>query len=266
MERKHVHFLLFFTSISLPAVISVTCRWTGSILSEGSCFLYESTPVFYSVAKSECQSKGGVLATVRSMTQMLESTVQAPDFSSVWIGANDIAVEGTWVWEDDGSTATELTGFWQYDYSQPDNYTATEDCVNIFVTSPTQKRTWDDECDTAYPFLCMEKDQITSADPAVSTSSAAHATSTTIIHASTSTATTPTIATTLTTSTRPTTSTMRPTTTSLKTTTKTTTSKTSTSTTPAKAPATTLQQSGASFTAVNALLVLSVCALKYLVI
>ncbi|CAL1526614.1 unnamed protein product, partial [Lymnaea stagnalis] len=140
------------------------CKWTDSIPSEGACFLYNATELSYAEANSSCQSIGGVLAKLKTMTQLLEAIQNVPYTTYIWIGANDISVEGTWMWED-GGVATELNELWYND--EPDNGTD-HDCADIYKYF-TLSGLYDDVCSKRCPFLCMEKDEITTLCPEAST-------------------------------------------------------------------------------------------------
>ncbi|CAL1530349.1 unnamed protein product [Lymnaea stagnalis] len=143
------------TVISSPTTPSVNCRWPGSIYVDGGCFLYNSTLMTYAKAKAFCLSIGGVLATITTTNQMSVLTAKANDGDSVWIGANDKSVEGTWRWEDTGALATELSGLWDVASGQPDNYN-NDDCADIYVRC-LNVELWDDPCTSKYSFICMEK-------------------------------------------------------------------------------------------------------------
>ncbi|CAL1529294.1 unnamed protein product, partial [Lymnaea stagnalis] len=219
MERSHVHILLFLTLIN-PSVRSASaCLWKNSFEFEGKCFEDNKTALTYTEARDGCLSIGGVLATVKSKAQIEHAVSYMPPNAEFWIGANDNAVEGNWVWEDDGAPATELSGIWDSNDDEPTNK-AGENC-GLISLYPTAKSAFDRMCDATYGFLCMEKDPVTSTittnDPATTNTAASTtetsaatntAGSTTETSAVTNTAgsTTDTSATALTTSIQPTTS------------------------------------------------------------
>ncbi|CAL1534786.1 unnamed protein product, partial [Lymnaea stagnalis] len=83
-----------------------------------------------------------------------------------WIGANDIALEQNWVWEDDKSVATELSLLWYTAANQPTNV-VDEDCALIYLPSAGPESVFDDQCNAKRAFLCMVKDLTTTQDPTI---------------------------------------------------------------------------------------------------
>ena len=83
-------------------------RRAGLIISLIACcvqdasaytFQFFSTPKTWSNAQSDCESRGGDLASVRSSEENAEAYALTGGVST-WIGYNDKAVEGSWVWTD----------------------------------------------------------------------------------------------------------------------------------------------------------------------
>ncbi|CAL1529333.1 unnamed protein product [Lymnaea stagnalis] len=161
MEIANVIIILFLACINLPKVESVQCQWDESTYSEGACFLYNSTELTYAEAKSACESIGGVLAKVTSITQ-LNGITALQNARTVWIGANDIKNEGTWVWEDDSTVATELNTLWADGNPKEGTH------FNCAQLRYIQIFSW--LCEAVGSFLCMEKDLTTTQDPVASTS------------------------------------------------------------------------------------------------
>ena len=64
-----------------------------------STFQFFSTPKTWTNAQSDCESRGGDLASVRSSEENAEAYALTGGVST-WIGYNDKAVEGSWVWTD----------------------------------------------------------------------------------------------------------------------------------------------------------------------
>ncbi|CAL1529335.1 unnamed protein product [Lymnaea stagnalis] len=149
--------LLFLARINHPAMTSFTCSSSGAVNSAGACFLYNSTKLSYTDAKSACDTIGGVLAKVVNTLQI----VSIPDANNkVWIGANDDVNEGTWVWEYDGNVARELRLLWTV--GQPTNDTGVN-CALVY-----KFEIYADDCESQYAFLCGEP----APDPVTSTSTA----------------------------------------------------------------------------------------------
>ena len=68
-------------------------------------FLYVPAPggIGWAAARVGCQSRGGDLASIHSAAEQAQLVALAPRLGAshdYWIGLNDIAREGTWVWSD----------------------------------------------------------------------------------------------------------------------------------------------------------------------
>jgi hypothetical protein len=62
-------------------------------------FAFYSSPLDYNAAEAHCVAQGGHLASIHSMSEnAMVHDLCTP--SECWIGYNDIATEGTWVWSD----------------------------------------------------------------------------------------------------------------------------------------------------------------------
>ena len=63
-----------------------------------------------------------------------------------WIGGNDLAVEGKFVWTSDNSTL----GFENWRSGQPKDSNGNEDCLSL-----CRDKQWnDDNCDRSLPYIC----------------------------------------------------------------------------------------------------------------
>ncbi|CAL1532081.1 unnamed protein product [Lymnaea stagnalis] len=170
MGRKYVQFLLFLTFISLHverSVTLVTCKWKDSVPSGGQCFLFNSTQLSYSAAQGECHAKGGVLAKVTKLSQIIATSAIPQKDANMWIGASDAAVEGTWLWDDGGDVATELSVFWTD--GEPKTKMGYEDCAQIEVIYGDTGLYYNygtiaKDCNDPYGFLCMEKEETTTSE------------------------------------------------------------------------------------------------------
>lgn len=70
-----------------------------------------------------------------------------------WIGINDIAKEGEYVY--DSNLQPVIFENWFFDH--PENYSKIQDCVA--VAKRLGEPFWDDkECETKLPFICQELD------------------------------------------------------------------------------------------------------------
>ncbi|XP_059154441.1 lectin BRA-3-like [Physella acuta] len=130
-----------------------TTQWDGAKVVDGNCYLLVRTAVKWGEAKKACEDIGGTLATVSSETLMSDIRSAFNFYEmSYWIGLNDIATEGTYVWTEDGSTASGISGLWGEDrpVTEPGNEF---DCIYVDETD----KYLDLQCGTvATYYLCME--------------------------------------------------------------------------------------------------------------
>ncbi|RMX40376.1 hypothetical protein pdam_00017503 [Pocillopora damicornis] len=105
----------------------ISCRvnWT---LFNSHCYKYFQDQLRgYSEAKAQCETFGASLATIHSKE---ESDYLWSLFSqsghNVWVGGNDEAVDGSWVWED----GMAWGGFTLWDSVEP-NGGSSENCLEI---------------------------------------------------------------------------------------------------------------------------------------
>nr|KAG5689384.1 hypothetical protein BaRGS_017668 [Batillaria attramentaria] len=67
---------------------------------EEACYKFNSTTASYANAVSACAAEGAVLSPAKSQNEFFFVFQQLGSASAMWLGANDIATEGTWLWED----------------------------------------------------------------------------------------------------------------------------------------------------------------------
>ncbi len=159
-----VTYLTSLTDVSISApVVSQTIMWNGSkwvastIMSHacptgytynattGSCYKLQSA-ANYTTAASSCVSSGGYLAKINNATEQGQVYAFAGSVSA-WIGFNDQALEGTFVWQDGSSGG--YTNWWP---GQPDNASGNEDCVQFWSAASGQ---WNDNnCASSYASVC----------------------------------------------------------------------------------------------------------------
>jgi hypothetical protein len=103
-------------------------------------------------ARSFCAGLGYWLVTIEEEEEnafvSLEAFVISPG-RAWWIGLNDIAEEGTFVWDQTGLPPA----YTNWGSSQPDDYDSNEDCCELnYLTDPAL---WNDnECTNARHFVC----------------------------------------------------------------------------------------------------------------
>jgi hypothetical protein len=113
----------------------------------GSDYLFCFDTPTWAGAEASCASFGASLATVDTW----EENVALSDTAWGWwanywfIGMNDRAEEGSWVWADATPAASP---FWAW--NQPDNWD-NEDCAHLLF----DWYYWNDiSCDAALPYVC----------------------------------------------------------------------------------------------------------------
>jgi hypothetical protein len=118
---------------------------TGAALApDGSCLVQLTTAMTYVNAKAACAASGWHLAYIKdaALDTFAENFVGTVN---TWIGANDIATEGTFKWED--GTAFLYTN-WYPTTMEPNNGNGNyqEDCV--IIAGARVGKQWDDRpCD-----------------------------------------------------------------------------------------------------------------------
>ena len=119
------------------------------MLFQGKCYGHpKDRKLSWTDAESYCQSwsAGAHLASIHSVED--QKFVQTNFPQDIWLGGNDLAKEGTWVWSD-GTP-------WDYsDWSsgQPDNGGSNQDCLK----GNWRNLQWDDDfVHEKYLFLCMK--------------------------------------------------------------------------------------------------------------
>lgn len=110
---------------------SMTCP-AGYTLSlyNSRCYKRSTDPMTWYDAQTACVSDGGNLATITSITlnTLIHDTFMPNgETYRLWLGLNDIASEGAYVWVS-GDTST----FRNWDSTQPDNSGGDEDCVQMW--------------------------------------------------------------------------------------------------------------------------------------
>ena len=117
--------------------------------SDGSEYLYVSTRLTYADAEANCATLngGGHLVTIHNEE---ENTLIASMMSRGWIGLNDKAEEGTFVWED--PTDADVT-YRNWNSREPNNAGSGEDCTELLPATYSYK--WNDlPCTTTRSSVC----------------------------------------------------------------------------------------------------------------
>ena len=132
-------------------------------VSHGQGFRYQlvTEAQSWESAKAVCKTKGGYLTdildageveAIKKTMLLAGSTVT---YDQVWIGANDLKKEGTWVWDHSGAEL-QYTDW----YAGEPNNGGRENCATIL---PKRDMKWNDMvCDQKLPFICKVGDAVLS--------------------------------------------------------------------------------------------------------
>ncbi|XP_059167028.1 uncharacterized protein LOC131949240 [Physella acuta] len=140
--------------LSLFGTMSAQCISSTALMFENKCYEIVNTPMTWQDAKKFCANFTGKrsLAKVLTASEMLFlNRPRNVNSNRMWIGANDIDAEGSWVWLD--KTAVNLTTLWYG--NEPNNLNGNEDCAELFVNGLIN----DAPCDDLKPFICMEEEK-----------------------------------------------------------------------------------------------------------
>ncbi|XP_010766078.1 ladderlectin-like [Notothenia coriiceps] len=118
----------------------------------GRCYKYFNTERTWADAELYCVSQGGNLVSIHSTEEedfvkfLIKSSDPAEGYT--WIGLNDIAKEGRWMWSD-GCAAKYF--FWYR--GEPNNSGRGEDCV-----LNNWRGKWNDgPCSATFPSVCASR-------------------------------------------------------------------------------------------------------------
>lgn len=152
--------------IEAPAT-STTCLEAGyrSVAGAPGTYRYFDTREEWPEARATCQRTGGHLITIDDLFEHTTVVQLLPlpepgsdDEMDTWIGLNDQALEGSYLWTEDGRNLLDdpQVGYPPWGDGQPDDSglpVFDEDCVKIKRDEVFFE--WhDDECDEPEPFLC----------------------------------------------------------------------------------------------------------------
>ncbi len=123
------------------------CTLTASGASSYAHCTFQRT---YKDARLECQKRGGDLAVIQDKTEndiLRKQGFELGGEASRWfIGLDDLALEGTFVWVD-GSPL----GYISWGGNEPNNTNGVEHCVVVYAGDGS----WNDQqCTIAAPFIC----------------------------------------------------------------------------------------------------------------
>ncbi|XP_048251018.1 perlucin-like [Haliotis rufescens] len=150
--RLATAYVLLCTLVSVVA-ISSPCP-LGFVEHNNSCYWFSKALANFVEARSFCQSFGSHLAKVTSKVEddfVSGHAARHGKAANYWLGATDLNVEGTWLWE--GQQAMNYSN-WSRD--QPDNFSGGEHCLHI--KQILENYLWNDEkCNMAANFICEKE-------------------------------------------------------------------------------------------------------------
>ncbi|XP_013416323.1 perlucin-like [Lingula anatina] len=116
-----------------------------------SCYLFSYMKKSWSDAQAYCRSMSSHLATITSWSEDKKIIIYVqnnfPDYFTWWIGGNDMASEGNWVWVENNRRVS-YSNWGPREPNNEDN----EDCMEIFHD---KKPEWNDHlCHLAHQFIC----------------------------------------------------------------------------------------------------------------
>jgi hypothetical protein len=115
----------------------------GALGPDATCYYLATSPVIWSDARQACVDAGRLLVQIDSTEEDAFIATLSP--WSVWIGASDTAVDGTFVWTDGSSIL-----FSNWGLAQPDAY-AGPDCVE---KREGDELWYDQPCDLLKRYVC----------------------------------------------------------------------------------------------------------------
>ena len=115
------------------------------------CYKYFGAQKTWSNAKTYCQNLGSYLLTAHSQAERDFALSLYPAGTRVWMGGNDIAANGAWIWED-GKPWGVYTAW----ISGEPNGGDSESCLEMFK-SGSYHGLWNDvSCRTSRTFICKK--------------------------------------------------------------------------------------------------------------
>ncbi|KAI8798644.1 C-type lectin domain family 4 member M, partial [Biomphalaria glabrata] len=114
-----------------------------------------NTTIDYITARDDCRSKDAYLYTVKRMDK-LKWLQTYHKRTKIWIGLNDIEVEGTYRWEDDNSICSQNWINQTFIPGEPNNQIIGdqngEDCINFYHFYSDLLN--DSPCSINYTYIC----------------------------------------------------------------------------------------------------------------
>ncbi|XP_055895688.1 brevican core protein-like [Biomphalaria glabrata] len=125
-----------------------------TIGSVRACVWMSSNSTDYITARDDCRGKDAHLYTVKTMDRLKWLQTYYPK-TSIWIGLNDMVVEGILLWEDDNSVCNSSCISQYFNAGEPTNskYLTPdgEDCITYYLNLPLLN---DVTCSLTYVYIC----------------------------------------------------------------------------------------------------------------
>ena len=136
---------LYNNLLSSADVCNLTDGWKKFNLS---CYKFFNVKTKWDKAKQHCSDLGSILVTIHSLEENQFVASLAPTNTTIWIGASDTVLEGTWVWLD----GENWGGYANWGGSNPNNSRGKENCAL------TVNGKWNDvDCNLSRTYVCKTK-------------------------------------------------------------------------------------------------------------
>ncbi|KAK7494843.1 hypothetical protein BaRGS_00013970, partial [Batillaria attramentaria] len=123
-----------------------TCQ-TGWTIHGDSCYIYNSDPYSWFDSREACEAIGGHLVDITSAAENTFLVHMVRGQGHAWIGLEDIAVEGEFVW----SHSRQPAEYTNWGAAEPTNVGGHEDCALLRIADGH----WQDiDCKSQFPSLC----------------------------------------------------------------------------------------------------------------
>jgi hypothetical protein len=121
--------------------------------------LCTATPASWNDARSFCQQRGADLVIVDDAAE--NDFLAGLGLNAPWLGASDVATEGSWVWVD-GSTVS----YANWNTGEPSNSGGIENCATMLTGDAATQGKWNDtDCTGSRQFVCEDVLLRTPSDP-----------------------------------------------------------------------------------------------------
>ena len=123
-------------------------EYAGSDLAHP--YMFCTTPATWAAASAACTAEGYALLTINDSTEnaWADSTADTYATDKWWMGLNDRASEGTFVW-----ASGEVVTYTNWGAGEPNDGGGSEDCAQLNRFHPAQ--TWNDEpCGSSFRYIC----------------------------------------------------------------------------------------------------------------